>query len=91
MLVDFQKAEARLRTGEHEQYDLVEILQDASDIVLTYIKRDESYFEGEIPRAIQSATLLVAGELLKEKEAGSNPLSQGVIDILTPYRDPTMA
>ena len=90
MLVSLEQAKLRLRASDHEDPDLMMMIQQASDMVLTYIKKDEDDFE-EVPHAIQVATLLIVGELMKEREAGSDPMSKGVIDILTPYREPTLA
>ena len=90
----------RLRIDScHEDPDLYAMIEEASATVLRYIKYgsvDEDGnpihdFSSSVPRDIQSATLLIIGELRKEREAGSDPMSQAVIDILTPYRDPTLA
>ncbi len=45
-----------------------------------------------VPGNLQAAVLLVFGDLFENREASvGNVLSQTVIDLLTPFRDPTMA
>lgn len=90
-LVSYEQAKERLRASDNEAGDLMTMIDEASNIVLDYLKKSESDFTSGIPAPVQTATLLVVGEIMKERESGSNPLSQGVMDILAPYRDPSMA
>ncbi len=46
---------------------------------------------GLAPWRVTAATLLVLGELYRNREAGSNPLSQGAMDLLHRTRDPALA
>ncbi len=45
-----------------------------------------------VPGNVQAAILIVLGDLFENRESSAgNVLSQTVIDLLTPFRDPTMA
>lgn len=73
----------------------------ASAIVLNYIKCEAvpaDWLLGSpanivnAPYNVQAATLLVMGELFMNRESSSaNVLSETVIDLLSPYRTPTLA
>lgn len=99
-LVTLDQVNMHLRIDGHAAApDVMIKIEQASAIVLTHIKYGSLDDDGDpvhdfsagVPHDIQSATLLVIGELMKEREAGSDPLSQAVRDILAPYRMPSLA
>lgn len=103
-LVTLEQVKRRLRIdGTREDLDLADMIAQASAMVLRYLKYgktttdedDEEVpildFSGGIPADVQLAALITVGEIMKEREADVRALSQGVVDILAPYRDPTLA
>lgn len=89
----------RIDDGYPRIPDLVRMIEEASQIVLDYIKAEnnervpenkwmtESGQPDDVPFIIQTAVKIVVRNI----ELGDPPLSQGVMDILERYRDPAMA
>lgn len=73
--------------------DLTLKLEQASAIVLDYIKVADDYWQDSngvpvgVPPLITAAVLIVVDALFEKKE----PLSQAVMDLVHRYRDPAMA
>jgi len=75
--------------------DSSEIDSDSLDLIL-FADNPPTSPPGEyyvrVPGNIQAAVLLVFGDLFENRESSvSNPLSDTVINLLAPFRDPTMA
>lgn len=98
-LVTLDQARARLRIDlHHGDADLYSMIEEASSVVTRYVKYGKTevgddepvqildWSEG-VPYDVQLATLIAISNI----ERGEHPMSQAVIDILTPYRDPTLA
>ncbi len=101
-LVTLEKAKSHLNElGSSRDVDIQEKLDEASDIVLDYLKLDgvpdewlasASPVEYDIPGVIQSATLLVLSELFENREAStSDPITDAVARLLMRKRDPALA
>jgi len=111
MLVSLARAKSHLRiTGTDDDSDVELKLKAASRAVLRYIDSDQDFLDtfGEpdeesdgvalgIPDDIQAATLLLLGDLYKERE-GVNAsqwehgfLPVAVVSLLYSYRTPTSA
>lgn len=101
MLITLDQAKAHL-VIEHDEIDetIEEKVQEASAIVLDYLKRDEAEWQNTsgdpdgVPYLVQAATKLVVGALMENREGNDNgpqPLSQAVKDLLHRYRDPAIA
>lgn len=99
-LVDLAQVKLRLRIdSSHDDADIAMMIGEASAVVMTYVKYGKTEVSGDgeeisilawessVPMDVQGATLRVIANI----ERGESPLDQGVIDILTPYRDPTLA
>lgn len=98
----FQVKEHLRVTIDDEDADLQGKLEMASAIILDFLKlsglpdawngeSDDSPGTG-VPPLVQSATLLVVGELYKNREASAaDLLSPGIKDLLRRYRDPALA
>lgn len=96
-LITLEQAKLQLRiddeNDEHDEH-LEELIEDASGIVLDYLKKSETEWQTtsgepeEVPRAVISATKLVLQSLF---EGDDEPLSQAVKDLLHRYRDPALA
>lgn len=90
--VDQAKAEERIT---HDDLDdvLEEKVNEASHIVLDYLKREETEWQttagepDDVPYLVQAATKIVVHNLIE----GIEPLSQAVKDLLRRYRDPAIA
>lgn len=101
MLVTLEDAKLDLAIDGNDLDPLIyKKIRQASDLVLKHIKYGTEDSNGDpihdfsdgVPGDIQSAVMMVLAELVKNREAGSsNPMSQAVIDILAPYRQPTIA
>lgn len=95
-LITLDQAKRHLQIVNDEQNEEIEEkVNEASAIVLDYLKVSEDAYEiGEVPYLVQSATKLVIGALLENREgnaSGPEPLSQAVKDLLHRYRDPALA
>lgn len=97
--ITIEQAMAHLRVDSDissDDGDLLSKMDQACDIVLDYLEMPEDSYapgsesDGAPPRII-SATLLVLGELYKNREAQSDPLSQGVWRILNRLRVPVQS
>lgn len=102
-LVTFEQMKEHLRV-DHDEDDvkIQNIVMQASSIVWDHIKADDYEFDWvsssgspmDVPYAVEAATLLVGGALYENAdgaEAGPQPLSKAVRDLLTPRRDPELA
>ena len=91
-LVTLEQARHRLRLSAAEDYhepDVEMKMEQASDIVIDYIKRpDHEWTDADTPPVIQAAILEV---LMRLFEGSDDPLSSGVKSILWRYRDPALA
>lgn len=102
--VTLNQAKDHLR--QYESYDDADIqlkIEQATAIILDFLKlsgvpdswNSDSASEspgGGVPPLIQAATLLVLGELFKNREASAaDLLSPGIKDLLRRYRDPALA
>jgi len=103
MLVTLESAKQHLLVDhDHDDALISSKVEEASGIVLDYLKLSSvpAAWEGGtgssggsgVPPLIQSATLLMVGELYKNREAsGVNVLSEGAKALLHRQRDPAMA
>lgn len=77
--------------------DLESKVDQACAIVRDYLNlADDAYMSSagdpqNVPAHILAATFLVLGELYKEREAGADPISPGVVRLLSRSRDPVLA
>ena len=84
------------RIDSDSEDSIIEMLiESASSIVLSHIKKPELigwklYDSNTMPKQIKIATCLVAARLYEDRETG-NPLSEAVINILRPLRDPALS
>jgi hypothetical protein len=102
LLVSFNDAKLQLHDidKEHDE-DIYRKLEAASAIVVTHIKgipdswvRDysSSPIRYDVPGDVKAATLMIFSELYYARESSiSNVLSDEVINLLSPYRQPTFA
>lgn len=97
-LVTLEQAKRHLRLeDDDEDIDLDEKIDQASEIVLDYLKRSESSWEDPefVPRPIQAATLLVLLALYDDREGtgkGDYLNPGGAVErLLIRYRDPAYA
>ena len=111
MLVSLSRAKAHLRiTGTDDDSDVELKLKGASAAVLRYIDSNQDFLDTNgdpdeesdgvalnVPEDIQAATLLLLGDLYKERD-GVNAaewehgfLPRSVVRLLYPYRTPTLA
>jgi hypothetical protein len=99
LTLDDLKLHLRIEDDYHDDR-LEQILDDASGIVLDYLKVEDSQWQttsGEpdsVPYAVRAATKLVAGALfenLEGNEGGPDPLSETVKSLLHRFRDPAIA
>lgn len=75
-------------TSNYRDTDINRMIEQAQAVVENYIKGVEAdYTDASDLTRLKLATAIVTGNILDHEP----PLSQGVIDILTPYRDPTLA
>lgn len=89
-----EKALAHLRTdpAADDTSDVQAKLAAAKAIVSGYLRRPVPWGLAQggmapVPEDVVTATLLVLGELYENREAGANPLSEGVRLILWPHRN----
>lgn len=86
MLVDLEKAKRHLSMDDDDADEtIVEKIEEASSIVLDYLKLDEA--PNPVPGFVQSATLLAVQALFD----GGDPLNDTVVRLLHRYRDPAFA
>jgi hypothetical protein len=98
-LVDLDQVKARLQYDhDADDDDLQALLEAASEMVLSYLKLDSDYYDGEdVPGAVQTAVIMLVGILKRDpsmREANTwqpGYLPAPVTAILYPLRDPTLA
>ncbi len=101
-LITAKQLAYHLREDEEEAWNrLEEVIAEASAIVMNYLKMDvptawmttetESPTGTGVPYDVQAAVKLVAGELYKNREGSSDPLSKTVKSLLHRRRDPAIA
>lgn len=100
-LITLVRGMAHLRAVDQDGDDVSFKIEQASAIVWDYLKLSEvpeAWIENtspmtyDIPRNVQTATLLVLSEIYENREASnSNPLSDGVTALLERLRDPAIA
>jgi hypothetical protein len=101
MLITLDQAKAHMEI-EHEEKDeqIEEAIQDASGILLNYLKRESTEWQDtngnpdSVPYEIRAAIKIMTAALMENREGndeGPNPLSQTVINLVHRYRDPAMA
>jgi hypothetical protein len=94
-LITLDQAKRHLRMGDDEDEEIEEKVNEASAIVLDYLKVPaDEWAVGAVPYLVQAATKLVLGALMENREGnadGPEPLSQAVKDLLHRYRDPALA
>ncbi|MGF6986543.1 hypothetical protein QFZ99_006084 [Paraburkholderia atlantica] len=97
-LITLDDARAHLRIDGDLLDSALEIaVAAASASVWTYLKRDEPYPDDAIPPDVKMAALLMAGNFIRDPD-GAEAASwiQGylpwpVVNLLYPYRDPSMS
>jgi len=103
-LVTLEEARFHLRVDDEFTDEMLEgKIQDASDILLDYLKipSELNYWTAEIdsldesfivrtPGSIRAATLLILGALFDDHEGG-DPISKAVQDLVIRFRDPSLA
>jgi hypothetical protein len=91
-LVTIEQAKISLRLTDTDDYHFPNVemkMEQATDIVVDYIKRPEhGWTDGDAPPIIQAAVLEVLRRLF---EGLDDPLSNDVKNILRRYRDPALA
>lgn len=95
-LVTLTEVQDRLRIdGDDNDLDLMRMAEEATDIVLNYLKRPSQQGDGydewtpeTVPGTVRSAILLVVRNLHDELD---EPLSQAVKNLVERYRDPALA
>jgi hypothetical protein len=97
--ISIEQAREHLREDfpDSDDNDIQSKLVQACDIVRDYLHvhdaefLDSSLAEGNAPPRVVAATLLVLGELYRNREKESDPISPGVVRLLSRTRDPVMA
>lgn len=95
MLITIERAKRHLRIDDNNlDVEVTDQIESASAIVIDYLKINQTVVdEWELngtPPLVAAAILLVLGELFKERESGSDPLSKGVKNLLHRLRDPAL-
>lgn len=96
-LVTLERARSHLRIdSSSDDAELALKVEDATDIVLDYLKRppgSETWVIGNCPPTVRAAVLLVLGALWENREGSdtqAEPLSPPVLALLHRHRDPAM-
>lgn len=96
MLVDLESAKQQVRRDDDADDDrIVDLIRDASVIVLQFMKISEDSYSGtdgnlvDVPLPVRRATLLVIEEMYDRPE--NDPLTPAVRSILHRMRDPALA
>lgn len=97
--ISIEQAREHLREDypDSDDNDIQSKLEQACDIIRDYLHvHDEEFLastmdEGNAPPRVVAATLLVLGELFREREKDSDPISPGVVRLLSRTRDPVLA
>lgn len=99
-LVTLDVAKEHLRPpGDIDDTRIVRMIEEASTIVLEYIKMEPDAFqttdgdpgEGMVPPTVRAAMLLVLGILYDNADGSKDPLSPAVKSLLHSRRVPTLA
>lgn len=98
MLITLEEARRHLQM-DHTESDpeIADLAEEASLLVLDYLKKPDDSWQDEegrpvdVPGVVVVAVKLVLGELYKNREADSDPLSERVMRLLERQRDPAMA
>lgn len=104
-LVELDAAKNHLRVdGASEDATILVLIAAASEVILDYLKMDiptetspdtsilQLWDTGVVPGAVQSATLLLLGDLYENREGSKvDILSSAVKALLHPHRDPALA
>lgn len=98
MLITFDEAKRQLQV-DHDDSDaeIATLAEEASMIVLDYLKKPMTEWQdgagapADVPGPVSVAVKLVLGELFKNREAGADPLSPGVMRLLDRLREPAYA
>ncbi len=91
-LITYEEALAQLRLdeGAFDEDDIKQKMEEASDIVVGYIKHlDNSWSEDTCPPRIKAAIKIVLSNLYDNRT--DDPLTPGVKNILKRDRDPALA
>jgi hypothetical protein len=91
-LITYDEALAQLRLdeGAFDEDDIKQKMEEASDIVVGYIKHlDNSWSEDTCPPRIKAAIKIVLSNLYDNRT--DDPLTPGVKNILKRDRDPALA
>ncbi|MCY1368328.1 hypothetical protein D9M68_477750 [compost metagenome] len=98
MLITTEEAKQHLQIDYDDADDeITRLATESSAVVLDYLKRPMTEWQDangnpvEVPGAVVVAVKLVLGELFKNREAGADPLSPGVIRLLERLRGPAFA
>ncbi len=88
------KIHLRMEDETHNDPRIMQKLEQASAIVVDYLKRPEDSWgiepdDEQAPFPIKAATLLVMGILFTDEQA--DPISPAVRSLLVRYRDPALA
>jgi hypothetical protein len=104
-LITLAQAKRHIRVdGSDDDTDIAEKIEEASHIVLDYLKVDDSMWQDstgaplDVPGTVQAAVKIVFGNLYAYREGGSEssfrviePLGDTVKNLLARYRDPAIA
>jgi hypothetical protein len=96
-LITLTQAKDQLRASGFSDDDSLILLmaEEASDIVVDYIKRpDHGWTDRTVPGHVRAAVLLVLGNLYGQRgdnATDTNPISDAVASLLWRERDPALA
>lgn len=95
-LITLDQAKRQVQKTEYTDDDLTlyEMMQDATDIVIDYIKQpNHGWDETTVPGQVRRAILLVLANLDAHRgdDQASDPLSEPVKALLARERDPALA
>lgn len=97
-LVTLEAAKEHLRIDADDQNDEVtDRINDASDIVIDYLKRpDHGWTDETVPGQVRASVLLVLGALWVNRDGVGDavdldPISPAVVSLLRRMRDPALA
>lgn len=86
-IVDLAVAARHLSVNLEDDGDgVAEMLQRVEEMILEYLEREEYGDDDPPPSRVQQAVLLALTEVYDKRD--SDPLTPGVIALLTPYRSP---
>lgn len=98
--ITLSQACAHLRVdlpSSDDDSDIQDKMDQACDIIRDYLHVHDSDYtgvlleEGTAPPRVVAAALLVLGELYRNRENESDPISPGVVRLLSRTRDPVVA